>query len=209
MNDQKNFKNVILDLGGVLVDLDPELTYSEFKRILKPGIEMNINWEELPDVVVGMETGNLSKEKFKSTMRKVCKPGVSDSQIVDVWCAMLLEFPAIRVSMLKELAEKYTLFLLSNTNVYHVAYFEKEFKNRYHFPLSDLFTKVYYSNEIGLRKPDAACFEHVLNDAGLVATETVMVDDRPENCEAAEKLGMHSIVVPEQTGLEMVISQLL
>ncbi len=44
MNDQKNIKNVILDLGGVLVDIDPELTYAEFKRILKPEVKININW---------------------------------------------------------------------------------------------------------------------------------------------------------------------
>lgn len=209
MNNQQNFKNVILDLGGVLVDIDPELTYSEFRRILKPEIELNISWETLPEVVIGMETGKWSKEKFKTTMRKACKPGVSDSQIVDAWCAMLEEFPAMRVSMVKELAEKYNLFLLSNTNIYHVTYFEKEFQNRYHHSLDQMFTKVYYSHEIGHRKPHAECFQYVLTDAGLVAEETIFVDDRTENCSAAEALGMKAVVVPENTGLEAVISTLL
>jgi putative hydrolase of the HAD superfamily len=129
--------------------------------------------------------------------------------MIDAWCAMILEFRAIRVKMLQDLSQKYKLFLLSNTNVYHVSYFEKEFKNRFHFPISDLFEKVYYSNEIGFRKPDAQAFEHVLTDAGIVASETVMVDDRPDNCLAAEALGMKSIVVPEKTGLEAIVDQLL
>lgn len=209
MNDQKNIKNVIVDLGGVLVDIDPENTYAEFRRILLPEVQLNLNWDELPEVVVGMETGAWSKEKFKSTLRQACKKGVSDSQIVDAWCAMLEEFKAIRVKYLKDLGEKYNLYLLSNTNVYHVDYFEKEFKNRYHFSLKKLFKKVYYSHEIGSRKPDLKAFEFVLNDAQLNAAETVMVDDRLDNCQAAEAVGMQVIHVPANTGLEAIIKKLL
>lgn len=209
MIDHKIIKNVILDLGGVLVDIRVENTYSEFKRIFLPEVLIDINWDNLPEVVTAMETGKWSKEKFKRTMLKACKTGVSASQMVDAWCAMLEEFRAIRIQMVKELSAKYNVYLLSNTNVYHVAYFEKEFKNRFHFPLKDLFAKVYYSNEIGFRKPDAKAFEFVLNDAGLIPAETVMIDDRLDNCLAAEALGMQYIKVPEKTGLEAVIKQLI
>ncbi len=209
MDNQQAIKNVIFDLGGVLVDLEWQNTYDEFARIIKPEYKDAVNWDTLPEVVVGMETGTWGKNKFKKNMLAQCKPGVSASQMIDAWCAMILEFRAIRVKMLQDLSQKYKLFLLSNTNVYHVSYFEKEFKNRFHFPISDLFEKVYYSNEIGFRKPDAQAFEHVLNDAGIVAAETVMVDDRLDNCLAAEALGMKSIVVPEKTGLEAIVDQLL
>lgn len=209
MNDHKNIKNVILDLGRVLVDIDVDQTHKAFKRIFLPETFLNINWEELPDVVVEMETGRLSKKKFKKRMLESCKAGVSASQIIDAWCAMILEFKAIRVGMVKELAEKYNVYLLSNNNVYHVSYIEEEFKNRYHSNFKDLFTKVYYSNEIGFRKPNAEAFEYVLNDANLKAEETVLVDDRHENCLAAEKLGIKAIEVPANTGLEKVIKQLV
>ncbi|MDA3927405.1 MAG: HAD family phosphatase [Prolixibacteraceae bacterium] len=209
MKDQKNIKNVILDLGGVLVDIDPENTYSEFKRILKPDVNISLNWDELPEIVVAMETGKWTKEDFKTTLQKSCKDGVSDSQIVDAWCAMLHEFRAIRVKLLQDLAERYNLYLLSNTNVYHVHYFEKEFKNRYHFPLKKLFKKIYYSHEIGFRKPDAKAFEFVLENSKLNASETVMVDDRQDNCDAAIAAGLSAIKVPENTGLEAIIKELL
>lgn len=209
MIDQKIIKNVILDLGGVLVDIDPEETYTSFKRIFLPEVLMDIRWDELPEVVVGMETGQWSKTKFKKTMLQACKPGVSASEMVDAWCAMLQEFRAPRVKMVQDLASKYKVFLLSNTNVYHVSYFEKEFANRFHFPLSDLFSKVYYSNEIGYRKPDREAFEFVLNDAGILAEETVLVDDNMDNCAAAEKFGLASILVPQNTGLEKVIHHLI
>lgn len=208
MIDQQIIKNVILDLGGVLVDIDPNETYAAFRRIFLPNVIMEIRWDDLPEVVVSMETGTWSKNKFKKTMLQACKPGVSESQMIDAWCAMLLEFKAPRVKMVQRLAKKYNVFLLSNTNVYHITYFEKEFSNRFHFPLKDLFQKVYYSNEIGIRKPDKQAFEYVLTDAGLVATETILVDDNEQNCEAAIKLGMQAIQVPKDTGLEAVICQL-
>jgi putative hydrolase of the HAD superfamily len=170
---------------------------------------VDVNWDDLPEVVVAMETGEWSKNKFKKTMLQSCKPGVSASQMIDAWCAMLLEFRAPRVKMVQDLAEKYKVYLLSNTNVYHVGYFEKEFLYRFHFPLKELFTKVYYSNEIGFRKPDNRVFEHVMTDAGLLAAETVLIDDNAENCSAAEALGLQAIQVPENSGLEAVVKQLL
>lgn len=209
MNDQKKLKNVIIDLGGVLVDIDPENTYAEFKRILLPEANMEVHWDNLPEVVVGMETGDWSKDRFKKTMRKACKKGVSDSQIVDAWCAMLMEFRAVRVKLLQELGEKYNIYLLSNTNVYHASYFEKEFENRYHFPLKDLFKKVYYSHKIGVRKPDAKAFQYVLEKSKLKPEETALIDDRQDNCDAAALLGIKPIKVPENSGLEAVVGQLL
>lgn len=209
MNDQQNIKNLIIDLGGVLVDIDPQCTYAEFKRILLPDVQQTLKWDEMPEVVIAMETGAWTKEEFKENMRKACKPGVTDSQIVDAWCAMIDEFRAIRIRHLQKLSKKYNLYLLSNTNHYHVAYFEKEFKNRYHFSLKKLFTKVYYSHEIGCRKPDAKAFEFVLNDADLNPLETALVDDRQDNCNTAVQLGMVAIKVPENSGLEAVIDQLL
>lgn len=209
MIDQQIIKNVILDLGGVLVDIEPKETYAAFKRIFLPNVLVDVNWHDLPEVVVAMETGQWSKNKFKKTMLQSCKPGVSASQMIDAWCAMLLEFRALRVTMVQDLAEKYNVYLLSNTNIYHVSYFEKEFLNRFHFSIKELFKKVYYSNEIGYRKPDKRAFEYILNDSDILAVETVLVDDNALNCDIAKQMGMQTINVPEESGLEAVIKQLL
>jgi glucose-1-phosphatase len=209
MINQHNVKNVILDLGGVLVDINPQKTYSALNRILSPEFADTIQWEEIPEVVLAMETGRWKKHEFIEHLSRVCKPDVIEEEIIDAWCAMILEFPHERVDMVKSLSENYQVYLLSNTNVFHIKYFEKEFKNRYHFSLHQLFTKIYYSSEIGLRKPDVESFLFVLNDAGIKAAETIMVDDREDNCTIAESLGMRSLKVPEKSGLEAVIDQLL
>lgn len=209
MINQHNVKNVILDLGGVLVDINPQKTYSALKRILSPEFVDTNQWEEIPEMVVAMETGRWKKHEFIEHFRKICKPDVIEEEIIDAWCAMILEFPHERVERVKSLSEKYRVYLLSNTNVFHIKYFEKEFKNRYHISLHQLFSKVYYSSEIGFRKPDVECFLYVLNDAGIKASETIMVDDMEDNCIIAESVGMQSLRVPEKSGLEAVIDQLL
>ncbi|MCF8357421.1 MAG: HAD family phosphatase [Prolixibacteraceae bacterium] len=205
----KKFKNILFDLGGVLIDIDFEQTRKAFNRILKPEAKANLNWDELPEVVTAMETGRWSKDKFKAEMLRLCNPGISAYQMVDAWCAMIQEFPSFRLTMLRNLAKTYNLYLLSNTNTYHIRFFEFEFLNRYHVPLKKEFKKVYYSSQIGYRKPDPESFRYVLKDAGLIAAETVLVDDRQDNCDTAESLGMLSIKVPENTGLEAVIEQIL
>jgi glucose-1-phosphatase len=209
MIDQHIVKNVILDLGGVLVDIEPDNTINELKRIVQPHLLDNLDWDGAPEVIFAMETGKWSKQQFIQHFKSICKPGVIEEEIVDAWCAMLLEFPRERVEMVKSLGEKYNLYLLSNTNTYHIKCFESEFKNRYNFPLKRLFKHIYYSSEIGFRKPDTECFNHVLTHAGLIPEETIMVDDREDNCLAAEAIGMHSLKVPENSGLEAVVGELL
>jgi glucose-1-phosphatase len=209
MIDQHNVKNVILDLGGVLVDIEPGQTVDALKRIIKPDLIDSIKWDETPEVVSAIETGKWSKKQFVEHFHSVCKKDVIEEEIVDAWNAMILEFPHERVEMVKQLSQRYSLYLLSNTNAFHIKCFETEFRYRYNFQLKSLFKKVYYSSEIGYRKPDTDCFMHVLADAGIIPEETIMVDDREENCRAAEKAGMLSLKVPEKTGLEAVIEQLL
>jgi putative hydrolase of the HAD superfamily len=209
MIDQHNVKNVILDLGGVLLDYNPQKTFSALKRILTPENSEEIQWDEIPEIVVAMETGRWTKHEFLEYIKRVCKPDVIEEEIIDAWCAMIQEFPHERVEMVKTLSEKYKVYMLSNTNALHIKYFEKEFKNRYHCSLQHLFSKVYYSSEIGFRKPDAESFLHVLTDAGIKAEETIFIDDREDNCQAAESLGMQSLKVPENSGLEAVIDHLI
>jgi len=209
MIDQQNVKNVILDLGGVLVDIEPSNTVEAFKRIMQPDIYESINWEDATEALCSMEVGKWDKSQFFGYFKKICKPSVIEEEIIDAWNAMVLEFPHERVEMVKSLAQKYNLFLLSNTNEIHISCFEQDFKNRYHIHLPDLFSKVFYSSEIGFRKPHAESFHYVLNHAGIIAEETVMVDDREDNCRMAESIGMQSIKVPENSGLEAVIGELL
>jgi len=209
MEGLNKLKNVVLDLGGVLVDIDPQKTLDAMMNLIDPKISLKPDWSELNNVVYAMEVGQWSQEEFILKMKEVCKPNVTEAEIMDAWCDMLLHFPSQRVDMIRLLSDRYRVFLLSNTNEIHVNRFEQQFENHYGFPMQSLFEKVFYSNEIGCRKPDAEAFLHVLNHAGLNPSETVMVDDRLDNCHGAEAVGMRYINVPENTGLEAIVDQLI
>lgn len=209
MVDQNKIKNVVLDLGGVLVDIDPQKTLDAMMKLIDPETSLKPDWAELNNVVHAMEVGKWSQEEFILKMKEVCKPNVTETEIIDAWCVMLLHFPSLRVDLVRLLSDRYRVFLLSNTNEIHVNSFEQQFESRYGFPMQNLFEKVFYSNEIGCRKPEAEAFLHVLSHAGLNPAETVMVDDRLDNCQGAEAVGMCYINVPENTGLEAVVDRLI
>ncbi len=204
-----NLKNVVLDLGGVLYDIDPEKTFEELSNLFKPELIKPEILDGIPDVVHAMETGRWSDEYFICKIKEKCRHEVTEIDIINAWNKILIKFPEERISMVKELANKYRLFLLSNTNNIHIRYFENLFIKNNGFSMHDLFEKIYYSSEIGICKPDKQAFQHVLSDSGLKASETIMIDDRLDNCLGAESVGMKYLLVPENTGLEEVIDKIL
>ena len=107
------------------------------------------------------------------------------------------------LSYLKQLKNKYKLFLLSNTNVIHQVAFNKIFKNTVEkTSFNSLFNKAYYSHEIGLRKPDAAAYQYVLNENRLQPQETLFIDDTPGNIEGAKVVGMPTILLTKGVKIE-------
>lgn len=204
-----NLKNVVLDLGGVLYDIDPVRTFDELCNLFKPELSKAELIDGIPEFVYAMETGKWSDEHFICRVKESCRTEVTEKDIIYAWNKILIQFPEERIKMVRELSSRYRLFLLSNTNSIHIRHFENLFLQDNGFSMHDLFEKIYYSSEIGIRKPDKQAFEHVLADSGLNASETIMVDDRLDNCLGAESAGMKYLLVPENTGLEEVIDKIL
>ena len=207
--ENRTIKNIILDLGGVLFDIDPKRSQRAFEQILKPEFKIDEHWGELLPIVYEMEVGALTNDAFFERVQALTTPGTSIEAILHAWCTMLIGFPHKRLEMVARLAQRYNLFVLSNTNALHVDYFEDLFLQTHGFNFRTQFKHVFYSSDIGLRKPHAEAFRHVVKFAGLKTHETVMVDDLHENCQAAESIGLQSVRVPAETGLEAVMDQLI
>ena len=135
------------------------------------------------------ETGAITEVNFFEELKKLS--GLKDIQpeeIKSAWNAMLIGFPKENYLMLKDLKKRYRIFLLSNTNETHITAFEKLLEKI--CPISEfehLFEKVYYSCRMHARKPDAACFLHVVNDHRLDLNETIFIDDSIQHVEGARK----------------------
>lgn len=197
-----DYKNIIYDLGGVIINIDPQATVMKFKELGIDNIEYVYSTIHHDPFVLDFEKGMISPADFRDKIRRLVNLSIPDDKIDIAWSAMLLDIPKERIDLLKELKEKHRVFILSNTNAIHIDHFNN-YLNRAHGieDLEMLFDKCYYSSDIGYRKPDPAAFKYVLDDAGLIPGETLFIDDFMENIETAKGLGLEVLYISDDVGL--------
>jgi glucose-1-phosphatase len=190
-------KNIIFDLGVVLINIDYQLTAEGFRKLGVENFERQYAYHGQKELFNRFERGLLSPEEFCEEIRRITSPGLSDAQVREAWNAMLLDFPPERVELLRRLRSRYRLFLLSNTNSIHVEAFRASLLTQYGFDIfTELFEKAWFSNEMGMRKPERSIFEHVLNAHNLIPGETLFIDDVKANTDAALELGIQALLLP-------------
>lgn len=184
-------KNILFDFGGVFYDLDFSKTSDAFKALGFSDFDNQFTQYQADTLFQQLETGTISPEVFFGKIQSLLPAPVTHEQIRDAWNALLLGYRSTSLAYLAELKKEYQLFLLSNTNQIHYDYFTAQLLEQTPYPsLESFFTKAYYSQQVGLRKPDIEVFEHILKDAGIKAEETLFIDDSYTNFPNAEKLGM-------------------
>ena len=184
-------KNIIFDLGVVLLNLDFQKTMTAFKNLGISNIEEVFTRYNQLGFFDDFEKGLISPEEFREEIRKILKTKVTDEQIDEAWNAMILDFPVDRINFVLECRNTYRTFLLSNTNAIHFHVYNNQIKEKYKINnLSDLFEKAYYSYRVGLRKPGKEIFELLINENSLNPQETLFIDDAPQHIATAHSLGI-------------------
>ena len=186
----KGIKNIVFDLGGVLLNIDPNKTIEAFSQL---GMAQLIGDKGLTydhDIFYLMEQGKVSPDEFRNGVRKLLLGEVTNDQIDTAWTAMLLYFPKIRVELLQKLRHGFGLFLFSNTNAIHVAKYQSIFRNEHGFEISSLFDKIFHSNEIGYRKPSSESYNEIIRLSGICPKESLFIDDSQTNVEGAIACGL-------------------
>ena len=191
----KTIKNIIFDLGGVIMNLDVPKTIRALHKIGIEKIVNNTGHNYHHSFFYDFEVGTITEEQFLESLQKLSKKKLSFSEIKEAWNEMILDIPVDRINFLKDLKKEYNLFLLSNTNSIHQLKYLDEFKEKYEFPFNSLFQKAYYSHEIRLRKPDEKVFEFILANSSLNAKETLFVDDSLTNIKSAQETGIYTFHV--------------
>lgn len=190
-------KNLIFDLGGVILDLSLPDTLKAFAQIA--GIDIN-KVQQLfveSEGFLKYEKGQLTDDAFRDFVRKLYNTDAPDAELDRCWNAMLLGIPTDKLEMLTSLKERYNVFLLSNTNTIHLDYIEQKILPAIttNTSLAPYFHRDYYSHRMGKRKPDADIFEQVLDENNLVAEETLFLDDNRANIEGAAALKIQTLFV--------------
>lgn len=202
-------KNIIFDLGGVIINLDIPKTIMEFNKLSSKPFESVYTQLQQSPLFDQFDKGEITETDFIEQLKSHLKPQVSSTQILDAWNAMLLDFPIHRLQLLNNLKTKYRLFLLSNTNESHINRFEADLQKQHGYKnLEPFFEKVYYSCRIGMRKPDAEIFDFVLQQHNLVANQTLFIDDSPQHVEGALKTGIRAYLLEKHKDISTLTLEL-
>jgi len=198
-------KNIIFDLGAVLLDIDYEKTSNAFRNLGYNHFDEMYSKFKGNHIFDKLETGQITNEEFFRYMRSASDRHNSEEEIRNAWNAMLLDFRKTSFNFLEKLAPRYRLFLLSNTNAIHQLAFERRFSEQFNQKtLDDFFHKVYFSNEIGYRKPDPEIFSYIIEDSKINPEESLFIDDIPANTKSAESLGFNTHVLLPSERIELL-----
>lgn len=175
---------IIFDFGDVFINLDKEAPAVEFKKL---GLE---EWHpDLKELNLQFEKGKISELQFIQGFQKHL-PNATIEEIRYAWNSIIGDFPLYRLEFLQMLSIKYRLFLLSNTDAMHMEKFQHKVGMTFIREFYQCFDKVYFSFELGMRKPDVEIFNYIIKKHELSPKRTLYVDDKKENTEIAESVGL-------------------
>lgn len=187
-------ENIIFDLGGVLLDIDYNLTLEAFEKLGVAHFDTMYSQSDADQLFQKLETGKISEENFYQEFGRFTGLHLSPEETRKAWNAMLLNFREESLQFLDNLSHRYKIFLLSNTNQIHIDWFKNKFyETKREKPFDEYFSRAFYSCDIGLRKPDLECYEWVLNELSVEAGKTLFIDDSQGNIEGAKKAGLQTI----------------
>ncbi len=186
-------KNIIFDLGGVILDIDESIVYKELEKMGIKTSELTHN-KEFMEIMSKFDIGVYTAPTFRKKMKALLgQEKMTDQKFDSIWNAMLLDIPRERIEAIEQVKKHYKIFLMSNTNVIHYDLYVRDLQLRFGYnEFDELFNKSYFSFAEHLEKPDPRFFELILDHEHLLPEETLFIDDTATNIKAAKTLGINT-----------------
>lgn len=208
MYKAKHFDAIIFDLGGVIIDIDYQLTINSFESLGVKNFNKIFSKEQQLQFSDQYERGEISTPEFIKNIQELGKINASMFMMKKAWNAMLQDIPRKRLELCARLKEKMPTFVLSNTNQEHIKRVNDYLLAEYNVPsLNPFFKKVYLSHEIGKRKPENRAWQQILDENNLTNPKKVLfIDDSPQHIEAAKKLNItcHHLNVKKEDIVDLI-----
>lgn len=208
----QNIQNIVFDLGGILLDLDHQRTYDKMSALLNVDFRPHNLDITMVNLLDEFEKGQVNAETFIWNLQRLANGKTpSGNLVVEAWNAMLIGWNPDKFLLLKELRQKYKIFLLSNTNELHLQWIKSSLRLRHHIENFEqqFFDKAFYSHLIEMRKPDEEIYNFVTQEAGLIPENTLFIDDTQMNIDAASCVGWQTFRHEPADDLRQVMTSVL
>ena len=183
-------KNLIFDLGNVLYDIDFVKMYGAFESLGIPNFENHFTLNKSDQIFFDLEQGFINEDEFCAGFNALYHLNLTQAQIIEAWNALLVGYRKESIEWVKAHNDQFATFLYSNTNQIHYDHFIPQFASEIGGNFENLFKTPYFSHKMGQRKPDPASFQFILEKEGLIAEETLFIDDNEPNVIAAASVGL-------------------
>jgi putative hydrolase of the HAD superfamily len=197
----------LFDLGGVVININPQATIEAFASMGLPNLKEQINLGHHHGLFEEFEMGKINNSTFVERILQQIPATVLESEVVDAWNQMLVRFPEERIKILENLKRSNPVYLLSNTNGIHREKFTKMAQG--YESIEELFTEVFYSYQLGCSKPSKEPFLKVIEKTGLNPERTLFLDDAQANIDTAKKLGFKTVLVSNDYSIENIFGEFL
>jgi putative hydrolase of the HAD superfamily len=209
MNSNK-IKNLLFDLGGVIMDIEKERCARAFESLGMTRIGEFLGDYSQKGPFALIESGAIDAATFRNEIRALMPPGIelSDKQINDAFTQFLIGIPVQRLRDLRKLQERYRIFLLSNTNpIMWEGKIAEDFKQE-GLDINAYFEGTVTSFEAKSMKPDRHIFDYAASKLGINPSETLFLDDSQANCDASTALGWNAALVAPGVEFIDIVNQL-
>lgn len=196
----KKIKTVIFDMGGVLVDLDQQACLDAFARIGCSEIAQLLDPYLQTGPFLAIEEGKITdKELYDAIRQSAGRADIPDEAIRKAFCAFLIDIPAYKLDLIKSLRDRgYQTYLLSNTNPIIMDEMKRTAFTAAGLTIDDYFDRLFLSYEMGVAKPSPRIFEMMIEQSGMVPSESLFIDDAPANIAVAEQFGIQAYLAGPQ-----------
>lgn len=182
-------KTIVFDLGGVLIHLNRDEALRRFSALGIPDIEKMLDPYLQSGYFLQIEDGRMNKEEFRSALSQLAGRELRQEEIYDAYMGFLEEVASYKFDYIDTLRQDYTVHILSNTNPYVMEFAESTSFLPNGRPLSSYCERKFASCEMGMVKPHRGIFELMIEQTGMLPSETLFIDDGPANVQMAEELG--------------------
>jgi len=185
--------HLLFDFGGVIINIDYDRTLAAMQQLSRAGSAIEFTQAQQAELFDQLETGHITPAEFRAGLRAGYELEASDEALDAAWHAMLLDVPAERLDLIGELRRRgHQTALLSNTNVLHIDAINQQLATQYGFRqgIADVLDRVFYSQEVGLRKPGEEIFRHVLREMNWEPADVLFIEDSPQHIATARRLGL-------------------